>query len=85
MRDLNIFRHLLASRKQFLADMEEVQYFMKGANFLEIKLPPTCMIACIARYLINMLTLKIGNLLDRGTWWATVYGVAKVRHDLAPE
>ena len=48
MRDLNIFRYLLASRKQFLADMEEVQFFMKGVNFLEIKLPPKCMIVCIS-------------------------------------
>ena len=23
------------------------------------------------------------NLMDRGAWWATVHGVARVRHDLA--
>ena len=23
------------------------------------------------------------NPMDRGTWWATVHGVARVRHDLA--
>ena len=22
------------------------------------------------------------NLMDRGSWWATVHGVARVRHDL---
>jgi len=32
-----------------------------------------------------MLTLKIGNPLDRGAWWATVHGVAKVGRDLATE
>ena len=25
----------------------------------------------------------LGNLTDRGAWWATVHGVARVRHDLA--
>ena len=25
----------------------------------------------------------LGNPMDRGTWWATVHGVARVRHDLA--
>ena len=25
----------------------------------------------------------LGNPMDRGAWWATVYGVARVRHDLA--
>ena len=25
----------------------------------------------------------LGNLMDRGGWRATVYGVARVRHDLA--
>ena len=25
----------------------------------------------------------LGNPMDRGTWWATVHGVEKVRHDLA--
>ena len=24
-----------------------------------------------------------GNPMDRGAWWATVHGVARVRHDLA--
>ena len=24
----------------------------------------------------------LGNLMDRGAWWATVHGVARVRHDL---
>ena len=24
----------------------------------------------------------LGNPMDRGTWWATVHGVARVRHDL---
>jgi len=23
------------------------------------------------------------NLMDRGTWWATVHGVVRARHDLA--
>ena len=23
----------------------------------------------------------LGNLLDRGAWWATVHGVARVGHD----
>ena len=23
----------------------------------------------------------LGNPMDRGTWWATVYGVTRVRHD----
>ena len=25
----------------------------------------------------------LGNLMDRGAWWATVHGIAKVGHDLA--
>ena len=25
----------------------------------------------------------LGNPMDRGAWWAIVYGVARVRHDLA--
>ena len=25
----------------------------------------------------------LGNPMDRGAWWATVYGIARVRHDLA--
>ena len=25
----------------------------------------------------------LGNPMDRGAWWATVHGVAKVRHDSA--
>ena len=25
----------------------------------------------------------LGNPMDRGAWWATVHGVARVRHDLA--
>ena len=24
----------------------------------------------------------LDNLMDRGAWWATVHGVARVRHDL---
>ena len=24
----------------------------------------------------------LDNLMDRGSWWATVHGVARVRHDL---
>jgi len=24
----------------------------------------------------------LGNPMDRGAWWATVYGVARVRHNL---
>ena len=24
----------------------------------------------------------LGNLTDRGTWWATVHGVTRVEHDL---
>ena len=27
----------------------------------------------------------LGNPMDRGAWWATVHGVAKVRHDLVNE
>ena len=27
----------------------------------------------------------LGNPMDRGAWWATVHGVARVRHDLATE
>ena len=27
----------------------------------------------------------LGNPVDRGAWWATVHGVAKVRHDLAAQ
>ena len=27
----------------------------------------------------------LGNSIDRGAWWATVYGVARVRHDLVTE
>ena len=29
----------------------------------------------------NPLCACLGNLMDRGTWWATVYGVAKSRTD----
>ena len=25
----------------------------------------------------------LGNPMDKGAWWATVYGVARVEHDLA--
>ena len=25
----------------------------------------------------------LGNHIDRGDWWATVHGVARVRHNLA--
>ena len=25
----------------------------------------------------------LGNLMDRGAWWAIVHGVTRVRHDLA--
>jgi len=25
----------------------------------------------------------LGNPMDREAWWATVYGIARVRHDLA--
>ena len=25
---------------------------------------------------------RLENPMDRGTWWATVHGVARVRHDL---
>ena len=25
----------------------------------------------------------VGNPMDRGTWWATVHGFTRVRHDLA--
>ena len=25
----------------------------------------------------------LGNPMDRGVWWATVHGIARVRHDLA--
>ena len=27
--------------------------------------------------------LCVENPMDRGAWWATVHGVARVRHDLA--
>ena len=27
----------------------------------------------------------LGNLMDRGAWWATVHGVERVRHDLVAE
>ena len=27
--------------------------------------------------------LCVENPMDRGTWWTTVHGVARVRHDLA--
>ena len=27
----------------------------------------------------------LGNLMDKGAWWAAVHGVARVRHDLATE
>ena len=27
----------------------------------------------------------LGNPVDRGAWWPTVYGVARVGHDLAPK
>ena len=27
----------------------------------------------------------LGNLMDRGAWWSTIYGVARVRHNLAAE
>ena len=26
-----------------------------------------------------------GKSMDRGDWWATVHGVARVRHDLVPK
>ena len=25
----------------------------------------------------------LGNLMDRGAWWATVHGIVRVRHELA--
>ena len=25
----------------------------------------------------------LGNLMDRGAWWATIHGVARVKHSLA--
>lgn len=74
-RDLNIFRYLLWSRVQFPADMEELyggSIFYKGANFLEIKLPPIMHESAYFTISYKHVTIKnfFGNLLGEKCYFS---------------